>query len=77
MSDPKKSRAIYPIRLEGVQVAQRHQDCINTEIKRRGASLPEGKRRRLRNPIIRDLIDFACEHYDLFLTWIATRSNPA
>lgn len=76
MNVPKKNRALYPIRLEGVQIAKQHQDCINTEIKRRGGN-PDNKRNRMRNGIVRDLIDFACDHYDLFLQWVAARGNVA
>jgi len=77
MSDTSDSKAIYPIRLEGVQIASQQQQCIDQEIARRGEGLPATKRKRLRNGIVRDMIDFVCEHYDLFLAWIATRGNSA
>lgn len=77
MSDTPESRTVYPIRLEGVKIAAEQQACIDKEIARRGEGLSATKRRRLRNGIVRDVIDFTCEHYDLFLAWIAARGNSA
>lgn len=67
---PRRTRAkLYPIRLEGVQIAANQQTFIEKEITRRGGG------RRLRNGVVRDVIDFTSEHYDIFLAWIATRGN--
>lgn len=75
MTDKRNRAKLFPIRLEGIQIAQAQQDAINTEILRRGGTVDPGKPSRLRNGIIRDFIDFTHEHYALFLTWVASRSS--
>jgi hypothetical protein len=76
-NSPRKPREkLYPIRLEGVYIAQAQQGFINQELDRRSEGDPK-RRKRLRNPIVRDALDFAHIHYPLFLDWIATRGTIA
>lgn len=71
MSDPDKSKVVYPVRLEGVQITKAQQRFITREIERRGGGT------RLRNGVVRDFIDFADDNYTFFLAWIAARGNVA
>lgn len=70
MSDPQKSKVVYPIRLEGVQITETQGAFVAREAEKRGGA-------RQRNGVVRDCLDFTSEHYTLFLAWLATRGTSA
>lgn len=76
MSDTRKRAKLYPIRLEGVYITAEQSAVIEREIARRPNPNPS-KPARLRNGVIRDMIDFSDTHYPLFLRWLATRGESA
>lgn len=75
MSD--SSRRKYRPKL--VLLEPKHEELILTEARRRDPEydMRPKTRTRIQNIIVRDFFDFAHEHYELFLTWIATRGTIA